>query len=169
MHLSASGDSAHMSIPTPQAYKLTRWHHLHRPDALIWAMGSNDFANGNSASSTRALVEDAVANILPNESINLYATTVMPRASGQYTSSQDAERVTFNEWIKGERNLFRDVFDFATVVDDGTGVLKSEYDSDGIHLLSTGYTALANAITRPVVPTKTQSDHAALIPPADVV
>lgn len=154
MHLAASGDSAHMTIPTPAAYKLTRWHHLHRPDALIWAMGSNDFMNGHSASSTQALVEEAVASILPNESINLYATTIMPRAAGQYTSSQDAERVKFNQWIKGERNLFRDVFDFATVVDDGAGNLKSEYNADGIHLLSAGYTALAAAITRPVVPPK---------------
>lgn len=154
MHLSASGDSAHMSIPTPRAYKLTRWHHLHRPDALIWAMGSNDFMNGHSANATQALVEEAVASILPNESINLYATTILPRAAGQYTASQDAERGAFNDWIKGERNLFRDVFDFASVVDDGTGVLKAEYDSDGIHLLSAGYTALADAITRPVVPPK---------------
>ena len=44
MHYSTSGDTFENWGLDEKAYKITRWDHLAHPDAVIWAMGTNDMS-----------------------------------------------------------------------------------------------------------------------------
>lgn len=144
-----SGDTGKSWADNPTYYKATRFMkpHLSRPDAVVWAMGRNDFSGGTTDADMRVVSATAAEFIQQNLSPNVFAVTITPRNTGE----GDAERAKYNTWLLNSQTLFRDVFDFAAVVDDGTGQIKPEYNADGLHLNTAGYAQLAGAVNTPII------------------
>ena len=152
VHYSAGGEKAR-DWWQHNDYKRTRWADLSKADACIFALGYNDAADGADPQT----FEQYVANVMECLPIareyisqNIYGVTITP--SVNLDAGREAERVKMNEWIRSERSIFRDVFDFEqAVIDPATGGLLPAYGAaDGTHLSSAGYGQLAATITRPV-------------------
>lgn len=149
VHYASAGDTAQNWLTQPEGYKATRWLDLACPDAVIFALGANDFAGG---ATTQTMI-DRVNQMLPvleKISPTLFAAT--PKGRTNQAPSQKAERDAYNSWLLGEGgHIFRDAFDFYGATATPEGDLIPEYNSgDDTHLNTAGYVALAGAITRPV-------------------
>lgn len=150
VHYSGSGENLRQWVDDPAEYKLTRWLHLDAPDAVLFALASNDMAAVPTVAEMKALAVQAVGIVKQLYSPNVYAATVTSRQA--YDASTEARRVEYNAWLKSERSLFKDVFDFSAAVFDGARAsrIKAEFDGDAVHLTTAGYRAEMEAITRPM-------------------
>lgn len=149
VHYAGSGDYMG-GYEDPTLLKWVQWADLDRPDAVIWAMGSNDVFGGATLDEMKRR-HAAVAPLLARYvSPVQYAATIMPRTKG--TGDVETTRRAYNEWLRTLPNGIRDLFDFAASMSDDDETIRPEFDGDGIHLTTSGYAANAAAITRPVTP-----------------
>ncbi|WP_140398453.1 SGNH/GDSL hydrolase family protein [Brachybacterium massiliense] len=142
-----SGDSA--SSWTEKANR--KWElygdGINAPDAMLYAMGSNDWAGGASLEELQTRIASTVAEIRRRIGGTLYGTTITPRAT---PPSNDNTRLALNEWMETS-GLFHGVLDFAGAVALPDGTLDPAVDADGVHVTTAGHARLAAAITYPLV------------------
>lgn len=148
VHYAASGDSMeYWSDPTH--YKWQRWQHLSRPDAVVHAMGSNDvFAAGRTLEEMKSRREATMQVLADLVSPVIFSATITPRNAT--TGEQEGLRKSYNTWLKTFPDAARDVFDFVPAVSSDDETILPEFNTDGVHLNTAGYAALADTITRPL-------------------
>lgn len=148
VHYSASGDTM-AGWSDSEHYKWRRWQHLTRPDAAIHAMGNNDVFGGATldALKTRRATTMSILSALVSSTI--YTATITPRTSS--TGAEEAVRRSYNTWLKRTPDAARDAFDFVPAISRDDENISPGFDSDGIHLNTAGYAAVAGTINRPVV------------------
>lgn len=149
IHYAASGastfDFRHNTDPL-----LQRWQDLDRPDAIVWALGANDFGAGTwtvEQVKARAAVSIGLAGSLAPA---VYVATAKPRNTDG--PEQEANMAEFNEWLRSLPHGVRDCFDVASKVDDGSGNILPEFDADGVHVNDLGVTAMLSAIRQMTAP-----------------
>lgn len=147
-----SGDGMSQA-QTVAHYKWNRWNHLDRPDAVIHANGANDIPNTEGGLTLTQLQEWARAEWeISDAKISKikHGAVIKSRSSG----INNTVRLQYNNWIKSIPELLRDWHDIASPVttNDAGGTLPQYMSSDGIHMNTAGHTAIANSITRPLVP-----------------
>lgn len=149
-HLAAHGDSMNGMI-TVNPNKVTRWANLAKPDSIIWAVGSNDIAEGVNLATLQgrfAKLQDVVSPITSA----LYLADIMPRTSWAPGSVQETTRRAYNAWMRS--NLpggARDIFGFAASISADDENIDPAYNSgDNTHLNTLGYTRNMEAIVRPI-------------------
>lgn len=115
---------------------------------LIVFEGVNDIGGGT----TETTITNALAQFVDKahaRNLLAYGATITPfGGNSYYTPAHEAARQAVNNWIRTS-SKYDAVIDFDAVVRNPTTLtnLLSTYDSgDGLHLNSTGYRAMANAI-----------------------
>ncbi len=125
----------------------TRWQDLDRPDACIFAMGSNDiFGAGMTLAAAQARHTEALRQVRKFVSPVVYDMTILPRTS--VTGDAETLRRSYNAWLP--KSGTRQVFNIVPAVSTDDETLMPAFDADGIHLNTAGYAAIAG-----VVPTST--------------
>lgn len=149
MHVAHSGDSMRGFL-TMNPGKVTRWEHLAKADAVVWALGSNDLGGDRSLATMQTdfeallpVVEAAIGSVE-------YVSTVLPRNA--WGARKESERAAWNTWVTS-RPWVRGVLDFASAVSADGDTINTSFDSgDGTHLNTAGYLAESDSITVPLVP-----------------
>lgn len=119
---------------------------INAPDAMLYAMGSNDWAGGFDLTELQRRITATVQEIRARITPNIYGTTITPRAT---PPANDSTRIALNAWMPGS-GLFRDVFDAAAAVSLPDGSFDPAADADGIHPNDVGHQRIAAAITQPI-------------------
>ena len=129
------------------------------PDALIYAMGSNEVYGGSAPSLTvmQQRVRDTVGMIRTKLTPNVFGATIMPRTS----DTSETLRRQVNAWYP-QSGLFRQVFDFVTPISSDDETIIPAYDADGTHLTTGGYGQIAAAVPSTIVPASWSAAIAAL-------
>lgn len=147
-----SGDGMSQA-QTADHYKWNRWNHLDRPDLVIHANGANDLPSTEGGvtlteMATWARAEWAIA--AAKISKVQHVAVLKSRSSG----ANNATRVAYNEWLKTLPDGVRDWHDIASPVttNDTGGLLAKFISSDGIHMTTAGQTAIADALSKTIVP-----------------
>lgn len=117
------------------------------PDVMLYAMGSNDWAEGVDVATLQKRVEANVSEIRERFTSTVYGTTITPR---RRPPSNDSTRLAFNEWLNSS-GLFHDVFDLAAAVALPDGTLDPAVDADGVHVNTLGHERLAAAIPGSII------------------
>lgn len=120
---------------------------INAPDAMLYAMGSNDWAGGFDLAELQRRITATVEEIRDRITPNIYGTTITPRAT---PPANDSTRIALNAWMPGS-GLFRDVFDAAAAVSLPDGSFDPAADADGIHPNDVGHQRIADAIDRSVI------------------
>lgn len=127
----------------------TRWQGLDRPDAVVFAMGSNDvFGTGATLWGVQAKFIEALRQVRKMVSPAVYATTILPRTS--VTGAAETLRRSYNAWLADSGA--RDRFDIIPAVSTDDETLMPAYDVDGIHLNTAGYAAIAGVVPETILP-----------------
>ena len=142
-----SGDSASSWTPTADRKWSLYGDDIAAPDAMLYAMGSNDWAGGATLAELQERITATADEISKRITANIFGTTITPRAT---PPSNDSTRTALNAWMSTS-GLFRDVFDFAGAVALPDGTLDPAVDADGTHVNTAGHARLAAAIDRPIV------------------
>lgn len=147
-----SGDGM-SAAQTVDHYKWNRWNHLDRPDVVVHANGANDIPSaegGRTLSEMQEFARNEWAISDAKISKVKHGAVIKSRESGV----NNTVRVQYNNWIKSLPDPLRDWQDIASPVtaNDTGGTLPQYISSDGIHMNTAGQAAIANAITRPMVP-----------------
>lgn len=147
VHYGGSGDA--LSTSTDATWqKWTRWASLARPDAVIFALGSNDIFTGSTLAQTQAGFATVAALVRERISPNIYLATVTPRTN--VTGVQEDVRRQYNTWLRTLPGGARDVFEYGEAVSTDDETITPAYDADGLHFTTAGYEAMASAISRPI-------------------
>lgn len=164
-HWSHSGDTAVTWTATAHRKWWLYGDTIAAPDAMVYAMGSNDLAGAATAAEVEQRITDTVALIREQITPNIYGSTILPRST--VTEPFETKRRTVNDWMDGA-GLFRDVFPFATAVSDDDETLDPAIDADGIHLTAAGYTRLAGTVPDSLIaPPGPPADYSTTIPLTD--
>lgn len=150
VHYTASGDTM-AGWSNGAAYKWQRWQHLSRPDAVIHMLGSNDVFGGANLATLKARRATTIRLLQQYVSPVIYSLTITPRTSD--TSGQEQVRRDYNTWLKSKPDAARDVFDVVPAISGDDENISPGFNSDGIHLNTAGYAAVAGTITRPLTST----------------
>lgn len=149
IHYAASGDTAQSWAEDTSAYKWTRWDRHPAPDAVIWALGSNDLGTGRSLDQLQNDTLAGVAEVRRKFPSPLFVANITPRDKWLVEGS-DARRKQYNTWLLTQ-GWHRGVFDFSSaILDPATGGIKAALNGDGVHFNTAGYVAEAAVITPPV-------------------
>lgn len=126
--------------------KVTRFAGLARPDVLFVAMGSNDIWTGADLPTLQTRLRAALATLRAHTTTNIVLCSVWPRDSTA-DESRETIRRAYNDWLRttlpGGASRYVATWP-AISADDST--LRDEYDSDGTHLTTTGYAAVASIL-----------------------
>ena len=114
------------------------------PDVMLYAMGSNDWAEGVDVATLQERVEANVIEIRERFTSTVYGTTITPR---RRRASNDSTRLEFNESLSSS-GLFHEVFDLAAAVALPDGTLDPAVDADGVHVNSLGHARLGSRRSR---------------------
>ncbi|MGO1685649.1 MAG: SGNH/GDSL hydrolase family protein [Brachybacterium sp.] len=117
------------------------------PDMMLYAMGSNDWAEGVDVATLQERVEANVSEIHERFTTTVYGTTITPR---RRPASNDSTRLEFNEWLSSS-GLFHEVFDLAAAVTLPDGTLDPAVDADGVHVNTLGHARLAAAVPASII------------------
>lgn len=121
-----------------------------RADAVIHFMGQNDLASTLPLAEMQTRYNATVELLKAKVSPNLYLATITP--SGRKTPDQNTVRREYETWLRTLPGGARDLFEFGqTLSTDDTTIADSFDSGDQLHFNTAGHTALAAAITRPVV------------------
>lgn len=142
-----SGDSASSWTPTADRKWALYGDDVAAPDAMLYAMGSNDWAGGVSLAELQERITSTAGEISRRITANIFGTTITPRAT---PPANDSTRTALNAWMP-ESGLFRDVFDMAEAVALSDGTLDPAVDADGVHVNTLGHARLAAAVDRPIL------------------
>ena len=150
-HYSNSEDTMLSWASDLNSYK---WHVLDglaKPDALIWAMGSNDLlADSVTLADAQASYNTLFPQMLERVSRNIYLANITPRTAFKPGRTRRSEGTTTPGW-PGLPNGARDLFNFRDAVSADDESLMPAHDVDVTHMNAAGYAAEAAAtITRPV-------------------
>lgn len=143
VHYAVSSDTLNDWIIDPAEHKVARWDHLTRADSVLFTLGHNDvYGLNRTLAQYQADIFKAIPIIQEHISGTIIGATITPRTSG--TTAQHAVRDEINAWLPTlvSNGYFRELFDFNATVANGNA-LKPEYDADGTHLNTAGYTAEA--------------------------
>ena len=134
-----------------ESHKLRRWDAYARPDAVLWAMGSNDlFGLALPAATVQQRFNDLLPWVREHMSPVIHLATIPPRT--RVTGDQETQRRAYNTWLatKVVDGTARDLYGFAAAVSADDEALNAEHDADGVHLTEAGYLAQVAAIVRPL-------------------
>ncbi|MFI8778216.1 SGNH/GDSL hydrolase family protein [Brachybacterium paraconglomeratum] len=146
VHWAASGDHM-LGMADGSAWKWTRWDGLARPDAVLWAVGSNDLASADLAT-MRARFSSVLPIVRERTDGPIFLATISPR-DGE-TGTWETTRRAYNTWLRSRPAGARAVFEFAAAVSPDDETLIPALTSDGIHLTTAGYAAQVAAIASPL-------------------
>lgn len=146
-HWSHSGDKASgWTASTTLKWGLYGWG-IAAPDAMIYLMGSNDLGE------TTITLAEMQARITSNVSLirafltpNVYAGTLLPRTLEPTSSTFEIVRRQVNTWLP-KSGAFRQIYATSAAISTDDDTIIPAYDADGIHLTTSGYGAVAGAIT----------------------
>lgn len=156
-----SGDSAAAWTATSHRKWELYGDGINAPDAMLYAMGSNDWAGGASLEELQTRITANVGEIRRRIGGTLYGTTITPRAT---PPSNDGTRLALNDWM-GTSGLFHGVLDFAGAVALPDGTLDPAVDADGTHVTTAGHARLAATVPSSIVtPPAPPSDFSVDIP-----
>lgn len=147
-----SGDGMSAS-QTADHYKWNRWNHLDRPDMVVHANGANDLPATEGGVTLAQMQEWARAEWAISDakiSTNKHGAVLKSRESGV----NNTVRIQYNNWIKSLPDPLRDWQDISSPVTTGDkgGLLPQYISSDNTHMNTAGHAAIANSLTRPIVP-----------------
>lgn len=142
-----SGDSASSWTPTADRKWALYGDDVAAPDAMLYAMGSNDWAGNATLAELQERITSTTGEISKRITANIFGTTITPRAT---PPANDSTRTALNAWMP-ESGLFRDVFDMAEAVALSDGTLDPAVDADGVHVNTLGHARLAAAVDRPIL------------------
>lgn len=142
-----SGDSASSWTDTANRKWELYGDTINAPDAMLYAMGSNDWAAGTSLEELQQRIASTSVELRRRVGGALYGTTITPRLS---PPANDSTRLELNEWM-GTSGLFQGVFDLAGAVALPDGTLDPAISADGTHVTTAGHARLAAAINLPIV------------------
>lgn len=125
------------------------------PDAIFYAMGSNDWAEGVDLATLQSRVEANTRELRERFTSTIYGTTITPR---RRPAANDSTRLAFNEWLS-ESGLFCEVFDLAAAVSLPDGTLDPAVDADGVHVNTLGHERLAAAVPASIITRGTRPRH----------
>lgn len=152
IHYAAAGDTLNSwngAIPGADTYKKTRWSALAKPDAVLFALGSNDiFGQSQTLAQMQTRAESVVAWAKANLTGRIFYATITPRTG--VTGAQEDVRRQYNDWLRARTDT-QQVFEFAAAISADDETILPEFDADGIHLTTSGYAAEA-ATLRYLVP-----------------
>lgn len=138
----------------PADPKWTRWADLPLADAVIHFMGQNDLGTATSAAIMRDRFEETMPMVKAHISPNVYAATITPHAGK--TAAQNTVRREHATYLRTLPLGVRDLFDFAAAVSNDDTTLRDEFrgggGTDELHPNTAGAAAMAEAITRAIVP-----------------
>lgn len=117
------------------------------PDVILYAMGSNDWAEGIDVAALQERVESNIKEIRNRFTSTVYGTTITPRRK---TPSNDSTRLDFNSWLSSS-GLFDELFDLAAAVANSDGTLDPAVDADGVHVNTLGHKRLAAAVPASII------------------
>lgn len=114
---------------------------------LVLFIGINDILYGGASAQSVINNYTTVANQAHAMNIKVYGATITPFNATSSQSSIESTRQTINTWIR-TNTVYDGYFDFDAVVRNPSDATKIQaaYDSDGLHLTSAGYQALADSI-----------------------
>lgn len=142
-----SGDSASSWTATANRKWELYGDGITAPDAMLYAMGSNDWAGGVSLEELQTRITATVVEIRRRIGGTLYGTTITPRAT---PPANDGTRLALNEWMDTS-GLFHGVLDFAGAVALPDGTLDPAVDADGIHVNTAGHARLAATVPATII------------------
>lgn len=118
------------------------------PDAMIYAMGSNEVYGGAAPdlATMQQRVRDTVRMIKAKIAPVVYGALIMPRTS----YPDETLRRAVNAWYPAS-GLFRQVLDFGAAISADDDNITAGFDSDGVHLTTSGYAAVASSVPRSIV------------------
>ena len=116
-------------------------------DVVICAMGSNDIFGGATLADMQSRLAIALPSLRKFVSPNVIAATVLPRDG--VTGAMEDVRRAYNTWLPSAD--VRQVLPFSATASADDETIISGYNSDGIHLNTSGYGALAGAVPHGVV------------------
>lgn len=150
----SSGDTLNGNTD-PADRNYMRWDGFGPYDSVIIQAGSNDVHNGATLSEMQDRyvgVVDAVTQLgLSNV---IFVGTVKPRYPAH--TEYDSTRIAYNDWLKTQPGITRDVIDFSTAVAPA-GAIGPADNADGAHLLSSGHHKMATAFSYPICRPRVQS------------
>lgn len=159
--LGSSGDT----VAASRDYTAYKWARCSgdgraQADALLWALGQNDLGAGTTSTAIQAMLAEDIpkarALIAPS---GVHAITYMPRDNEDPSSAFEVQRRLLNTALKDQRPFgLLDVHDIVPVVSTDDETIRPEYKGGGggtdpVHLNALGFQAVADSITRPLVPT----------------
>lgn len=137
-----------------ETYKKTRWLGLAKPDAVLFAIGSNDmFGGGASLATCQSRFATLLAWVKANLSPNVYLSTITLRDAE--TGAKEDVRRSYNTWLKGKivpGGDARAVFDFVPAISADDETIIPALNGDGIHLNTAGYAAEAAVLRNLTAP-----------------
>jgi lysophospholipase L1-like esterase len=159
--LGSSGDT----VAASRDYTAYKWARCSgdgraQADTLLWALGQNDLGAGTTSTAIQAMLAEDIpkarALIAPS---GVHAITYMPRDNEDPSSAFEVQRRLLNTALKDQRPFgLLDVHDIVPVVSTDDETIRPEYKGGGggtdpVHLNALGFQAVADSITRPLVPT----------------
>lgn len=146
-HWSHSGDKAvTWTEAAVRKWGLYGWD-IAAPDAMIYLMGSNDLGETTiTLGEMQARISSNVNLIRAFITPNVYAGTLLPRTSEATGSTFEIVRRQVNAWL-ARSGEFRRVYATSAAISTDDDTIIPAYDADGIHLTTSGYGAVADAIT----------------------
>lgn len=111
-------------------------------EAVLYAMGSNDWAGRADLPALQERVEATIHEIRERTGAPIFGTTITPR---RRRPPNEQTRIAYNEWLQ-ESGLFAGVIDLAAAVSLPDGTLDPAVDHDGTHVNPLGHARLAAAV-----------------------
>jgi lysophospholipase L1-like esterase len=122
-----------------------------KPRAVHIMAGTNDIA-GNTGPMSPRMTEDnfrAMTDIAQREGIKVLIASIPPAGSFPWAPQVEtrAHIAELNRWLEHYAHQTGAIWvDYHPVLDDGTGAMKPELASDGVHPTEAGYDAMATVI-----------------------
>lgn len=120
------------------------------PNVIFVQQGTNDLGGVSPLTTAAGLyaVLDTLVTYLQGQGYLVCVCTILPREeTGGWTSTQEAERLDYNDLVRANTTGADYVLDFAAnpVMGDSADVLDTTIYDDGIHPTGLGYSYLAGA------------------------
>lgn len=141
-----SGDSV-SGYSDRTSFKWTRWLNLRfsSPDAIVFALGVNDFGNGSNASRLKDLVTELMPKIM-RDVPTVYLTTITPRSNVAETDPREIARIEYNQWVRSMPLNVRGYWDFLSAISANGSDIDADKDADGLHPNSLGHRTLSQTM-----------------------